>query len=281
MLPAFRSRTGCDTALSALQTAKALPLRSVLHSGLCRKVITTQTLTRDYVIDRIGWPPQDVAFIYGGVFPRTADFDFRRDKLLYPRDKATLDLCFVAHKYRDNLTSKGYDKFVALASALAPLYPQARFHVVGNYNSEDIPLGDLADRFTFCGVRDTASLAKLFRRMDIIVSMNRPFDLLPGTFDGFPTGGCIEAGFNGVLNCVNDPLGLNIYFTPGQDIVLLDLDLDKSVSILRGLLDAPDMLYQFAYNNWRKFHEVFDTDRQLALRTAIIAETFAEMRSSG
>jgi glycosyltransferase involved in cell wall biosynthesis len=245
-------------------------LRRVLHSKLCLKVITTQTLTRDYVIETIGCDPGKVGFIYGGVFPQSADFDFDRDKRFYPRDKATLDLCFVAHKYKENITSKGYDTFVEIARALAESYPQARFHVVGGYTAEDVPLGAAAEVFTFYGVRESAFFSEFYPGMDIIISINRPFDLLPGAFDGFPTGGCKEAGFRGVLNCINDPLGLNHHFTPERDLILLDFDLQRSLSLLRGLLDEPRRLYDLARNNWRKFQEVFDVDRQLAARRQII-----------
>lgn len=247
-------------------------LRRVLLSDLCRKVIVTQRLTRDYIINRISCDPIKIELIFGGVFESRIGFDFHRDKKFFGRDKDSFDLCFVAHKYGDDLTSKGYDQFVAIARALSRDDSRLRFHVVGDYAAGDIALGDTEDRFTFYGRQKTEFFKDFYPAMDMIVSVNRPFNLASGAFDGFPTGGCIEAGFHGVLNCINDPLDLNPVFTHGRDIIILDFDTDRSVSLLRGMLGDPAALYQLAYQNWRKFHDVFGTDKQLWARTRLIAE---------
>jgi hypothetical protein len=119
-------------------------LRRVVLSEYCRKVLVTQQLSRDYLIDRIGCDPARVQLTYGGVFESRGDFDFHRDKQIFGRDKQTLDLCFVAHKYGSDLLSKGYDQFVGIAGALSRHDPRLRFHVVGGYGAADIPLGDAA-----------------------------------------------------------------------------------------------------------------------------------------
>lgn len=246
-------------------------LRRVLLSGLCRRVIVTQRITEQYIVDRIGCDPAKIEHIFGGVFESRIPFNFDRDKAFYPKDKDTLDLCFVAHKYAGNLTSKGYDQFVAVALELATEFPQLRLHIVGDYTPEDVPLGDQGSHFTFYGRRSTEFLSDFYKSMDAIISINRAFDLTPGSFDGFPTGGCIEAGFRGVLNCINDPLDLNPCLTDQHDIVLLNFDHRRSAARLRELLNNPAELYRIAEHGWRKFHEVFDTDRQLWARTRIIA----------
>jgi len=250
-------------------------LRRVLHSRFCRKVIVTQTLTRDYILEKLTCDPEKVELIYGGVFEGRTDFDFLHDKRFYPRDKQTLDICFVAHKYADNLTAKGFDNFIAVANDLARSDARLRFHVVGDYGPQDLPLGEAEGRFTFHGRQDNSFFREFYAGMDAIVSINRAFDLAPGVFDGFPTGACIEAGLHGVLNCINDPLALNPVFTDGRDILLLDFDLRRSAERIRALLEDTKGLYELAYSNWRKFQEVFDTDRQLWARTRLIA---AELR---
>ena len=93
-------------------------LRAVLDLGLCRRVIATQTITRDYLIDTFDWPPDQITFIWGGVFKPAKPFEFHRDKTFYPRDKDTLDICFVANKYGTNLSAKGFDAFVGVAEQL-------------------------------------------------------------------------------------------------------------------------------------------------------------------
>jgi hypothetical protein len=257
------------------QDATDKSLREVLLCDLCRGVIVTQTLTRDYIQDKIGVDPAKVTMVFGGVFDSRVNFDFSRDKLFYPTGKDTLDLCFVAHKYAGDLSSKGYDQFVAIALALAPELPNLRFHVVGDYGPEDIPLGAAENRFTFYGRKPSEFFAHFYPRMDAIVSVNKPFVLAPGAFDGFPTGSCLEAGFRGVLNCINDPLDLNPTFTDGQDIVLLDYDTQRSIKMLRALLTEPSRMYELAYANWQKFQQIFDVDAQLWARSRVIAAELA------
>jgi len=126
-------------------------LRRVILSDCCRKVIVTQNLSRDYIIDPIGCDPAKIELIFGGVFESRGDFDFHRDKKIFGRDKQTLDLCFVAHKYGSDLVSKGYDQFVGIAISLSRDDPRLRFHVVGDYSAADIALGEVEEKFTFYG----------------------------------------------------------------------------------------------------------------------------------
>jgi glycosyltransferase involved in cell wall biosynthesis len=246
-------------------------LRRVLLSKLCRKVIVTQSITEQYILDKIGCDQGKVEHIFGGVFESRLPFSFNRDKAFYPKDKTTIDLCFVAHKYGGNITSKGYDQFVAIALELAGAVGHLRFHVVGDYLPGDVPLREFSSRFTFYGRRSSAFLADFYKSMDMIISINRPFDLTPGSFDGFPTGACIEAGFRGVLNCINDPLKLNPCLVDNQDIVLLNLDHQNSAARLRDLIENPPELYRIAEQGWHRFLDVFDTNRQLWARTRVIA----------
>lgn len=114
-------------------------LKRVLLSDFCRKVIVTQKITEDYIINKIGCGPEKVEMIFGGVFESRIDFEFYRDKLLYGAGKSTLDICFVAHKYNNDLVSKGYDHFVDVALRLHSQFDDLRFHVVGDYEPGDIP----------------------------------------------------------------------------------------------------------------------------------------------
>jgi len=245
-------------------------LHEVVHSPLCRKVITTQTLTREHLLQRIDCDPAKIEFIYGGVFDSRVGFDFARDKRLFGTHKDTIDLCFVAHRYGSDMAQKGYDQFVEVARLLAADDPRLRFHVVGDYRPDDLPLGDAASRFTFYGPQPSAFFADFYPRMDVILSANKPASLSAGAFDGFPTGACMEAGFRGVLNCITDPLRLNAAFEDEQNILLVDRDAARTVQRLAALFATPDRLYALARANWERFREVFDIDRQLWARTRLI-----------
>jgi glycosyltransferase involved in cell wall biosynthesis len=254
-------------------------LRAVLLHPLCRKVITTQRLTERYIIDNIGCDPQKVEFIFGGVFNSDVDFDFAWDKKLYGRDKDTLDLCFVAHKYGNDLSSKGYDYFVEVAKRLVPDFKDLRLHVVGDYQAEDIDLGAAATAFTFYGKRPQTFFGSFYPKMDAIISFNRPFTLAPGAFDGFPTGACLEAAFRGVANIINDPLGLNVEFQDGRDILLIDDDFEQSLRRIHHLLSNPSELMALGEGSCKAFGRVMDINRQLWLRTKIIADELQKHQS--
>jgi hypothetical protein len=243
-------------------------LRDVVQSPLCRKVIATQILTRDHLA-RIGCSPEKVEFIYGGVFDSRVSFNFERDKFLFGRDKDTLDICFVAHRYGSDMAHKGYDQFVQVAHLLAG-DSRLRFHIVGDYGPADVPLGEVATRFNFHGRQPTKFFAAFYPRMDVILSPNRPASTEKGSFDGFPTGACMEAGFRGVLNCITDPLALNVAFEDGRNILLIDRDAARTAARLAALFAAPDQLYALARANCARYGEVFDVDRQLWSRTRLI-----------
>lgn len=247
-------------------------LKEVVFSPLCRKVIATQNLTLNHLINRIGCAPDKVEFIYGGVFDSRVGFDFTRDKRLCGVHKDTIDICFVAHRYGNDYSIKGYDQFVAISKAMSAKDPRLHFHVVGEYHPDDISLGTAANRFIFYGRQPNDFFRNFYPGMDIILSVNRPPVPGVGAFDGFPTGACMEAGFSGVLNCVHDPLGLNVAFEDGRDIVLLSLDPSQNVQRLSDLFADLDRLYDLARANWERFLQVFDVDRQLWARTRLIVD---------
>lgn len=247
-------------------------LRTIVESPLCRKVIVTQNLSRDYLLDRIGCDLVKIQFIYGGVYDTNNGFDFLRDKKFYGESKDTLDICFVAHRYGDDTKKKGYDQFVAVAKKLAERFPDLRFHVVGDYTPDQIPLEGAADRFLFHGKRPGSFFREFYPSMDIILSANRPSTDGVGAFDGFPTGACMEAGFWGVLNCISDPLKMNVAFTDDVDVVFVDFDSGRTADKLAVLFNNTDRLYRLAYENWHKFIQVFDANRQMWDRCRLITE---------
>jgi len=247
-------------------------LAEVLLSPLCKKVITTQIITRNYIVNKIGCDPAKIEFIFGGVFDSRVEFNFYRDKKFYGIHKDTIDICFVAHKYGNDLTSKGYDYFVRIAKVLSAKFSKLKFHVVGDYSPDDIPLNETADKFIFYSNQSSSFFADFYPGMDAIISFNRPFVLAPGGFDGFPTGACLEAGFRGVANCISDPLELNATFIDGVDLLILDNDFERSVARLSDLIDDPKKLSSLGEGTWQAFHRTMDLDRQLWARTKIIGD---------
>ncbi|MBN9550818.1 MAG: LPS biosynthesis protein RfbU, partial [Alphaproteobacteria bacterium] len=189
-------------------------------------------------------------------------------------------ICFVAHKYNGDIKSKGFDYFIEIGKFLGREISHLRFHVVGEYEPYDHPLGEITDRTTFYGRQPSDFFRQFYSRMDGIVSVNRPFVLTPGAFDGFPTGACLEAGFHGVANFINDPLGLNPGLKDGTDILLIDEDLNKSAARILAVLRDRDQLMKLGLGAYRAFSRIVDVDQQLAIRTDLIGSELLKLKDA-
>ena len=254
-------------------------LKQVVSSPLCRHIIATQNYSYNY-LKHADCDMNKVSMIYGGVFNTRNYVGFYSNKQRYGIDKNTLDVCFVAHRYSDNFKQKGYDQFVEVAKLLAQQDIRARFHVIGDYSPSDIPLGHASELFTFYGSKPQSFFSEFYPRMDIILSANRPIDGgSSGAFDGFPTGACMEAGFYGVLNCITDPLGMNIAFCDNENIVIIDYDPQSTAQRILDLFADPSRLYALAHLNQARFLEVFNVEMQLQQRTSIIIDELLKLET--
>jgi glycosyltransferase involved in cell wall biosynthesis len=247
-------------------------LREVFSSSLLTKVIVTQKVTREYLLDRGYIDPSRIEFIYGGVFPSDGLASGTLEKPRYPEDKKTFDMCFVAFKYMKMGLDKGYDVFVAVARELGRACPDIRFHVVGPFDATDIDVSALEGRFRFYGSRNTDFFRRFYREMDVILSPNIPYVLFPGAFDGFPTGACIEAGMSGVAVFCTDPLRQNIHFRNGEDIVIVSGDPKEIASRIREFRDDPEALYRLSARGQESFRTVFDIRAQMEPRIRILSK---------
>lgn len=245
-------------------------LRRVLGSKFFRRVITTQPISKDYLIEGNYCRENSIQLVNGLVVP--ADRLNTETKLHYPVDKPTFDICFVAHKYMRKGVDKGYDTFVHVAKKLAAKYDFIKFHVVGNFDEKDLDIACIETKITFYGTRHTDFFASFYRRMDIIVSPNIPFALAPGAFDGFPTGCCVEAGLCGVAVFSNDKLGQNLEFIDNEDIVILPDDIDEVCKKIDYFLQNTKELYALSAKGQHKFNKIYDMEFQMQPRLDIIRE---------
>jgi glycosyltransferase involved in cell wall biosynthesis len=252
-------------------------LRRILRSRQFRKVIATQKITRDYLLERAWCDPADIEYIYGGTFPAMSGAAARVPRRRYGHRKDTFDICFVAHKYMPGGADKGYDVFVAAAKILASRHPQTRFHVVGQFDRSDADVREIEERLQFYGPRTTDFFPDFYAGMDIILSPNAPFMRGPGVFDGFPTGCCIEAGLCGVAVFCTDSLSLNPGFEDGREIVLVSRDPAEISAKLEDALRDPEDLYRLAERGREAFARVFDLREQMKPRMRILSHLTARL----
>ncbi len=247
-------------------------LIKVLQSPLLRKVIVTQKMTYDYIVNRGYSSPDKIAYIYGLV-THPQYFLQTPPKRHYGTEKQTFDICFVAHKYMAQGLDKGYHIFINVCKQLAAAAPNMVFHVVGNFDRTDIDITGLENRIIFHGLKDHKSFPDFYAGMDIIVSPNAPYILIPGkSFDGFPTGCCIDAGLHGVGVFCTDPLNQNVHFEHRKDLFLINLDPNVIAANILEYYYDPQKLYQMSANGQAKFKEVFDFNKQMSQRAAVLEQ---------
>ncbi len=248
-------------------------LDRVFSSPCFRKVIVTQKITYDYLIQKNFCESDKIEFIYGVV---TSLPSLDNKKVSFGFEKDTLDICFVAHKYMKNGIDKGYDVFIETAKKLCSKYRNIHFYVVGSYTKNDIPIDDIEDRITFCGLRSIEWFDEFYLDKDIILSPNIPFTLLKGSFDGFPTASCTDAGLRKVAMFCTDILKLNIKFTDRKDIVIIPHDSDGIVDLIDYYYSHPAELKKIAENGSKKIRDVYSNESQILPRIKIINEILGE-----
>ncbi|OLE49186.1 MAG: hypothetical protein AUI36_20575 [Cyanobacteria bacterium 13_1_40CM_2_61_4] len=247
-------------------------LECVFATGLVRKLIVTQTITREY-IEKKGWHRNcEVEFVYGAVIH---DSYFNTDmppKEQYQVNKDTFDICFVADKYMPFGLNKGYDLFLTSAKVLRRELGDARFHIVGGFDRNDFDVSGLGDSVIFYGRRDTNYLRDFFSRMDMIVSPNIPFKLHPGNFDGFPTASCVEASLCSVAMVCTDILRLNTHYKDGIDICLIEPNVNDIVQKALYFHNNPEHLYRVARNGMEVSRLLFNPEIQMSKRHKVLSK---------
>ena len=246
-------------------------LRRIFNSPQFRKVIVTQKITFDYLIDKGFCHPDQIEFIFGVVTPLELLRPYE-GKRFFGFDKDTLDICFVAHKYTPQGIDKGYDMFIEAAQKLARSHENIRFHVVGNFSETDIPLNGLDGKLNFYGLQKREWFDSFYRDKDLILSPNVPFKIaqVNGAFDGFPTASCTEAGLRNVAILCTDILKLNIKFSDGEDIVIIPHDSSKIVETIEDLYSNPAKVRRIAENGAARIREIYSYENQIAPRIRVL-----------
>ncbi|MCK7520977.1 MAG: glycosyltransferase [Ignavibacteriales bacterium] len=184
-------------------------LRQIMSSPLFKKVIVTQKITYDYLINNNFCTPDKIEYIFGVVTPLDKIAIEYTNKKHYGIDKNTLDICFVAHKYTEKGQDKGYDLFIQSAKELCKLYDNIYFHIVGPWNEDIIDISDIKNKVTFYGSQQQDWFDSFYQDKDIILAPNRPDNISKGSFDGFPTASCTDAGLRKTAIFCSDELNLN------------------------------------------------------------------------
>lgn len=251
-------------------------LKRIFSSPYFRRVIVTQRITRDHLIKNSLCTADRIDYIYGGLVQFSKHQV--KSKKFYPNDKKTFDICFVAAKYSPKGVDKGYDLFVAAAKKIAAQTEDVRFHIVGNFDENDIDVSSFRNKVTFYGFQKPSALLNFYRTMDVYISPNRPFKLYEGNFDGFPLG--VDAGYCGTAMFVSDKLKMNDQFENEKDIVIVPLNAEKIATKVLEYYNDTERLYELSLKGMKKSQELFDVDYQVDRRIEVF-EKIIDLKKKG
>jgi glycosyltransferase involved in cell wall biosynthesis len=247
-----------------------LKLMKVFNSPWFRKVIVTQNVTKNYLLDNQFCNKEDIEFIYGS--PSNWEVQDCVINMVKKRENESFNICFVAAKYSSKGIDKGYDIFIEVARKLSQLSDKFKFHVVGGFSGKDIDISDLSKHLKFYGYLPLDELRKLYLKQDIIISPNRTNILARGAFDGFPTGAVVEAGLCGVVMFVTDELNQNTILSNSIDFILINHDPDFIVSKVMELFSDYDRLYKISQAGSAVLRKVFSNEYQMTPRLKLMAK---------
>ncbi len=246
-------------------------LKRVFSSPCFRKVIVTQKITYDYLIEHNFCSPDQIEFIFGCVVPQNQLVIENYDKNFFGFGKDTLDICFVAHRYTEKGVGKGYDVFIEVAHQLCQLHPKIHFHVVGGFDDTVFDVSDIKDRITFYGVQKADWFDEFYRNIDIILSPNIHSIKLNGVFDGFPTTTCIDAGLRNTAIFCTDELHLNDqFFIDREEIVIIPHNAEKITEIIESYYQNPQQLKAISDNGREKILQLYGYEAQISPRVRIL-----------
>ena len=254
-----------------------LKLRRVFNSPYFKKVIVTQKITYDYLVNNNFCKAEQIEEIFSIVTPLELINKESNDKKYYDQDKSCMDICFVACKYTKKGIDKGYNIFIEVANELAKKYENINFHVVGNFDENVIDTPELKNRIKFYGPQSSEWFNEFYKDKDIILSPNMPFKLLDGAFDGFPTDCCTEAGLHKVAIFCNDTLNQNTEkYKDKEEIVLIPDDNKKIVEILEEYYHNPEKLRNISEKGYLKSKEIYNYENQITPRIKLLNDILGD-----
>ena len=247
-------------------------------SPMFRKVIVTQKITCDYLIEKNLCSSEKIEFVFGGVVPQISLNKNLIQKKSYLINKITFDICFCAAKYTAKGEDKGYDVFIEFAKSIAPIYDFIHFHVIGGFSEFDIDVSEIKEKVKFYGYQNFNALGDIYQNMDVLISPNKAFILGKGAFDGFPLGTVVEAALNGVCVLITDELKQNNTFRDNVHLILIESNQDSIMQHVIDLIENPEKLYSISQNGKEKFIEVYSNKIQMEPRITLLQNEIAQLK---
>ncbi len=242
-------------------------LRRIFNSKYFKKVIVTQKITRDYLLENKFCRPDNIELIYG--CPIETNEKTHKNKQ-FETTNNEINICFVAAKYHPTGMDKGYDIFIDTAKELCKSSTKYKFHIVGGFNENDIDINEIKNNIKFYGYLEINTLRSFYENMDIILSPNRSNILASGAFDGFPTAAVVEAGLKGVIMMLADDNNQNIYFEDGVDCIFIEHNVNSITKRIMELSSNTNTMNLISINGQNTLIDLFSYNKQIEKRFEII-----------
>ncbi|HYF84134.1 MAG TPA: glycosyltransferase [Clostridia bacterium] len=272
----FTLYPGGGFALNSPESDKRL--KRLMDSPCFKKVIVTQQVTYNYLINNNFCKPDKIEFIFGGVIP-LVDYNEAKayTKVRYGFEKDSLDICFFAQRYTKKGEDKGYDVFIDTAKILYNKYPNINFHIAGGFDENVIDISEIKDRISFYGNLNLDEFDSFFADKDIVLSPNIDNNISAGAFDGFPTGCCAEAGLRKTALFCTDPLNLNGgRIIVDKEIVIVPHDAKEISEIISCYYNNPQLIKEIGENGQEKLLHIFSYEYQIAPRIKLLKDEISK-----
>lgn len=248
-------------------------LKEITQYNGFKDVIVTQNYSRDYILNEIGVPMEQVHLVKSiMMLPDYYSFDPFEKKSWFGIDKDSFDIAFVANKYSPLGEDKGFDVFLKLSQKLKAKYKFVNFHIVGGFTEKDIPEHFDKQDFTCYGFKDFQFFIDFYKTIDVFVSPNKPFTL-GGNFDGFPLGTSYEAGICGAVVMMTDYLNENEVYEDQIDYFNINEGVEQIIACCDYLILNPEKMQGMVKNFRSKTFNFSNTNDALSRKIDVLAKS--------
>lgn len=244
-------------------------LSEINNSVYCKFVIVNQKTTKRFLLENNICSELKIVYIPGTPLLLSEKED-RKNKLFYKIGKPTFDLAFIASKYTTGGLDKGFDVFCEVCAFFEKKYPFFKFHVIGNFDRNDVPENLKVESLIFYGLQPKEIIEEIMMEIDIVISPNRPNVLGKGFFDGFPLAASALCGFLGVPLMLTDHLNENTFLTNNEDFFLINTNVEEIVTKIEEIIKKPEVLKKISEKSKNKFAEFYSVRNQLESRLELI-----------
>ncbi len=239
-------------------------LKKIFESKYFKGVIVNQFHVKEYLVNQKLCDENKIKIISGVPI----NFEIKSLEVDLKKFNGDLKILFFGNKYTKNGEDKGFDIFQEVANILINKIPNLSFHIIGNFDENDLKHELLINYFTFHGVLNEEAYMKIINKTQIIISPNRPFILSPHAFDGFPLATCVEASlFNNLImasDYFNESAKLNL--VDNVDFIKVNYNPIKISDKIILLNKNRDQIKQISISGKAKIMEIYSHKNQIKPR---------------